>query len=135
MAYYGPNAHLFSNIGNTFWSERIGNIGPIFVTMFILFLVDTCSVVFNFFWLWKMMKVNFLQELSQVLGKYWLFLAVTLAHRMITYFAATDVNYGMDGTRSFLWTTQKGWLRLIENSSNLTYEENLRPMAFNNNSR
>ena len=53
MAYYGPNAHMLSNIGNTFWSERIEDIAPIFITMIILFSVDTCSVIINFYCLWR----------------------------------------------------------------------------------
>lgn len=40
MAYYGPNARLFSNIGNTYWSTEIKDLGTVFATMSILFGVD-----------------------------------------------------------------------------------------------
>ena len=54
LAFYGPNASIISNVGNTYWSKKIENITPLFSTMFILFAVDTSSVVINFIALWKM---------------------------------------------------------------------------------
>ena len=44
MAYYGPNAHLLSTIGNAYWSKPMKDIGPVFITMLILFAIDTFSV-------------------------------------------------------------------------------------------
>ena len=58
MAYYGPNAHLFSNIGNTYWSLKMDDIGPVFRTMCILFFVDTFSVIINSFLLWRILHVD-----------------------------------------------------------------------------
>ena len=31
MAYYGPNANLFANIGNDYWSDEIDDIVPVFL--------------------------------------------------------------------------------------------------------
>ena len=36
LAFYGPNATLFSDIGKSFWGTPIEDIGPLFYTMFIL---------------------------------------------------------------------------------------------------
>ena len=58
MAYYGPNYHLFSNVGNDYWSTQMKSIRPLFVTMSMLFGIDTLSVLVNSFCLWKALNVN-----------------------------------------------------------------------------
>ena len=123
MAYYGPNSHILSNVGNTYWSDEIKNIAPLFCTMSILFAVDTLSVVINSLCLWKLVCVNAVQELCRVLGKYWFFLAIHLGLTMAGYFASTDINFGVDGSGSFLWKTHEGRLRLIYNSNDLADKE------------
>ena len=126
LAFYGPNASIISNVGNTYWSKKIENITPLFSTMFILFAVDTSSVVINFIALWKMMNVNLLHKISQVLEKNRLFFAISLAHKISAYFITSDINVGMGGTREFLWTSHDGWRSLIENSTDLSDEEKTR---------
>ena len=123
MAYYGPNAHIFSTVGNSYWSERIEDIGPLLVTMTILFGVYTLNLLTNSFYLWKAAKVNMPQEFCEVLGKYWHFMAINFACLMTTHFAANDVNFGMDGTQSFQWISQQGWMNLVNNSNVLNDEE------------
>ena len=39
------------------------------------------------------------------------------------YFAATDINFGMDETLSFQWISDEGWINLVNNSNALTNEE------------
>ena len=123
MAYYGPNAHIFSNVRNNYWSEEIENIGPLFLTMTILFSVDILSAVINSFWLQKAAETNIFQDFYRLLSKYWYFMVIKLAVRMTTYFATNDVNMGMDGTQSFQWTSQEGWMSLVNNSNVLTDKE------------
>ena len=106
MAYYGPNAHIMSNIGNNYWSEEIKNLGPILITMILLFAVDTLSMVLNSLAIWNAAKVNMLIEFCRVLSKYWFFIAIKLALNMIAYFATNDINMGMDGTLTFQWMSQ-----------------------------
>lgn len=125
LAFYGPNSHILSNIGNEYWGEKIEKIEVVFVTMFVLFAVDTISVMTTFLWLWKMTKINVVQEISNLLANYWLFLAMSIAHRLLTYFATTDINTGMDGSGSFFWTSHEGWLSIIKNSEDLTDDEKI----------
>ena len=64
-----------------------------------------------------------LNEFCRVLSKYWFFIAVKLALNMIAYFATNDINMGMDGTLTFQWMSQEGWINLVNNSNELTVEE------------
>ena len=103
FAFIGPNAHLFANIGNNYWSEVIETLGPTYNTMLMLFGIDILSVLLNAFCLWKVINVNMLLEFCRGLRDYGHFMAILLAFNMNMYFAATDINLGMDGTQSFQW--------------------------------
>ena len=123
LAFYGPNATLFTDIGNSFWGTPIEDIGPIFYTMFILFSFDTLSAVVNSIILWKVIKVNMLEEFVRLISKYWHFMMVKLSFNIAHYIASKDVNYGMDSSGKFEWITPEGRLSLIYNSSLLSDEE------------
>ena len=123
MAYYGPNAHLFAYVSNNYWGEVIEDIGPLFATMTILFAVDTLSVVFNSFCLWKFLNINPLKYFSHVLNNYWYFMAINFAFNVVLYFSFNDVNLGMDINRSFQWISEEGWVNLVNNSNDLTNKE------------
>ena len=103
-------------MGNTYWSEKIEDIGYLLLEMFGLFAFDTLSAVINSLWLWKKVKLNMLQEFSRVLKEYWLFMAVKLAFNMMVYFIANDINFGNDGTRSFTWISDEGWIKLVNSN-------------------
>ena len=79
MAYHGPNAHLFAFIGKTHWGEPIQDLGPLYQTMSILFVVDLLTVLISSFFLWKVLHLNMLAEFYQVLTKYWYFVAIYLS--------------------------------------------------------
>ena len=103
MAYYGPNARLFSNIRNDYWSTEIEDLGPLFVTMSTLFGVDILSVMINSFCIWKFVNVNMISEFFRVLKNYWYMMALSLSANMSGYFCTIDINMGNDPTGSFQW--------------------------------
>ena len=103
MAYYGPNYHLFSYVGNNYWNEEMKSIGPLFITMAILFGVDTLSVFVNGICLWKLMSVNMFFKIRRVLIRYWHFMAFCLAINAAAYFASRDIKLGIDDTMKFEW--------------------------------
>ena len=115
MAFYGPNAYIFSNVGNNYWSKAMEDIGPLFRTMSILFIVDTLSVIVNSFLLWKILNVNMMHEFCKFLNKYWFLIAVPLELSMSLYLACKDVNLGIDETYSYPWISDEGRLYLIYN--------------------
>ena len=123
MAYYGPNSRLFSNIRNSYWSETIDDIGPLCVTMIILFSVDLFSILINGFCFWKTLNVNMVPGFCRIVSKYWFFMSINLACSMALYFISADINCGMDQTRSYEWITKEGWINLVNRSTDLTREE------------
>ena len=124
MAYYGPNAYLFSNIGNTYWSVKMNDIGSVIQTMSILFFVDTFSVIFNSILLWKILHVNMFHEFCRVLTNHWFLIALPLELAMSLYFAMDDVNLGMDDSHSYKWVLEEGRQKMINNSMTLNQDEN-----------
>ena len=123
MAYYGPNAHILSNVGNTYWSTEMEDIGYFFLVLFGLFAFDTLSALINSFCLWKTININMLQEFCRVVEKYWFFMAVKLAFNTVVYLPANDINAGLDKTRAFQWISDEGWMDLVNRSNDLTNEE------------
>ena len=115
MAYYGPNADIFSNVGNSYWSKAMKDIRPVFLMMSILFIVDLLSVMINSFLLWKILNVNVLKQFKEVLCKYWFMIAVPLELSMSLYLACTDVNLGIDESHSYPWISREGRQYLIYN--------------------
>ena len=91
--------------------------------MFGLFAFDSLSAAINSFCLWKISKINILEEICRLFERYWLFMAVKLAYNMSIYFATNDVNIGMDRSKSFQWISHEGWINLVNSSKDLSYEE------------
>ena len=131
MAFYGPNAKIFSNIGNTYWSQAIKDLAPLLLTIIGLFAIDTLSVIINSICLWKMANINVIQEFCRVIRKYWLTIAIFLTANMTIYFSANDINNGIDKTGSFLWITDVGWRKLVNSSNYLTNEEKSKTLLKN----
>ena len=123
MAYYGPNAHLFSNIGSSYWGEIIEDLWPLFATMAFLFAVDTLSILFNALCIWKATNKNILPDFPRVIIKYGYFMSINFASIMNMYFASADINFGTDKTKSFLWITKEGWMNFVNTSNILTNVE------------
>ena len=124
IAYYGPNSRILGNIGCSYWSyKKIEDISILFGTMLLLFSVDILSVLINSVCLRKIANMNMIQNFYQVLRKYWFYMAIKLAYYMSSMFVTLDINFGSDGTGEFKWITQQGWLELVSNSTDLTYDE------------
>ena len=124
IAYYGPNSRILGNIGCSYWSyKKIEDISILFGTMLLLFSVDILSVLINSVCLRKMANMNMIQNFYQVLRKYWFYMAIKLAYYMSSMFVTLDINFGSDGTGEFKWITQQGWLELVSNTTDLTYDE------------
>ena len=123
MAYFGPNANILSTVGNDYWGKKMDGIGSLFETMFALFAFDTLSATINSFCLWKFLNVNMLKEICKSLERYWFFMAITLAVNISVQLSTQDINAGIDKTRSFKWISIEGWIDLVNNSIDITYEE------------
>ena len=123
MAYYGSNANLLANIGSSYWGEEINDIGFVFISMTMLFIVDTTSAVATSIWLWKTVKINMILEFQRVLTTYWFFMVAKIAYNESAYLMSSDINLGMDSTSKFSWINDEGWSRLIADAKHLTDDE------------
>ena len=58
-AYYGPNAHMIGNIGNSYWHfQAIEDIGYAIKSIAVLFLFDFGSTVVSALLLWLFCRIN-----------------------------------------------------------------------------
>ena len=125
MAYYGPNANILANIGSSYWGEKIEDIGPVLMSMVILFIFDAISVVVTSLCLWKVVNINMFEQFCDAMNKFGLYLLIKIGLYLSGYFGGLDVNFGGDGTRNFDWITDDGRIRLINNSTHLLETEKL----------
>lgn len=123
MAYYGPNAELFANIGSSFWGKPIDDITYLLIIMYLLFSIDSVCAIINSVWIWKATNINMIQQFAKVIRKYWHFMAMKLSYMMFSHFVVNDVNLGVDTSAKFEWITPEGRLNLLYNSSELSYDE------------
>ena len=89
----------------------------------LLFGVDAVSVLVNSFILSTLAKVNLFRDCCRIMKKYWYFIAVQFALKMMTQFATKDINLGMDSTGEWNWITNDGRASLINGSTVLSNEE------------
>ena len=124
MAYYGPNSTILGNVRNDYWEyKKVNDVGYLFLTMSLLFVVDVLCVILNSLILLKITDVNLYQEIGEIMKKYWFFIAVKYAMNMSSHFASKDINLGMDATGEFGWITNEGRFQYIGNSTDLSEGE------------
>ena len=59
MAYFGPNAELFGNISNSYWSYKsIEDLQETLENMMLLFLIDFSSTILSSIILWFSCRIN-----------------------------------------------------------------------------
>ena len=119
LAYYGPNAKLFINIGSSFLGKPIHDIDHVFLTMFILFAFDALSVTINSIWLKKKLNLNMLLEFHRVIRRYWTFMLIQLSYLLTGYFHCSDVNSGFDPSGNYEWITNEGRVNMMNKSIEL----------------
>ena len=124
MAYYGPNGSILGNIRNSYWDyTQVEDVSHLFLMMSLLFGVDTLCIFLNFLILFQFTDVNLYQNFCDILKKYWAFMAIKFALNLCGYFAASDINFGMDSTGKLEWITIEGISKLTENSTALLEKE------------
>ena len=59
VAYFGPNAELFGNVSNSYWSyKRIDDLQETLENMMLLFLIDFSSTILSSIILWLSCNIN-----------------------------------------------------------------------------
>ena len=81
IAYYGPNADILGNIGNSQWQyEAIPDIRKLVESLMLMFVIDICSAVIAGLLLWKLCCINVLRKACAAIKEYWAIIAVVVSH-------------------------------------------------------
>ena len=81
IAYYGPNADILGNIGNSQWQyEAIPDIRKLVESLMLMFVIDICSAIIAGLLLWKLCCINVLRKACAVIQEYWAIIAVVVSH-------------------------------------------------------
>ena len=87
IAYYGPNAHLFGNISNSYWTYiAIEDITQTLGNMILFFLVDFSSVIISAVILWYFCNINLLKVFLALLEEFG-------NGKIIVEFCSTDIKF------------------------------------------
>ena len=120
MAYYGPNAKIFGNVGNGYWQYKVvDDASRTFLVMFGLFAFDFICLTLNASIIWIYSNSNIFVEFCSVFQKYWYFMALKLANNIYFDFLSNDVNLGMDMTFTFDWIAGDGYFPNTSNSTDI----------------
>ena len=118
MMYYGPNFALF---GSSIEEGVVAkDVVKIYGLMLFIFLIDLLSVVLNAYLLNRFGKINITQEFCSILERYWHFLLMGLVVNILLFMTLNDINWAMDWSFHFIWITNEGRIRLINNSTILS---------------
>ena len=81
IAYYGPNANILGNIGNSQWQyEAIPDIRRLIENLTLMFVIDIFGAISVGLLLWKMCSINVMRKASEVIQDYWAIIAVIVAN-------------------------------------------------------
>ena len=71
MVFYGPNAELIGNVKNGYWGYRqVEDVNWVFIVLFLMFAIDTLSMLVNAASLWIYGEINMLQEFLRIIETY-----------------------------------------------------------------
>lgn len=115
MAYYGPNAELYVNVGNDYFGGKpLENVNEFYIPMGLMFAFDAFGIVITAAYLHYSSNINVVQEFCQLMKIYWFAFMILLVD-IGRSFASRDINFAADFTMEFLWTTDKGRIILFGN--------------------
>ena len=90
IAYYGPNANILGNIGNSQWQyEAIPDITRLIENLTLMFVIDIFGAIIVGLLLWKMCSIDVMRKASEVIKDYWAIIAVIVAN----FFNYVSVQY------------------------------------------
>ena len=81
IAYYGPNANILGNIGNSQWQyEAIPDIRRHIENLTLMFVIDILGAIIVGLLLWKTCSIDVMRKASEVIQDYWAIIAVIVAN-------------------------------------------------------
>ena len=82
-AYYGPNAKIIGNIGNSYWQfNAVKDVGKTieFISMF--FFIDFCSVILCTYLLWNFCQINILRPFVSLQKEFGMVFLLNLCYKL-----------------------------------------------------
>ena len=79
-AYYGPNAGVLGNIGNSYWQfEAIKDVADVVSLELQMTVIDFAIFVSTGIILWLLCRINLFNEFCKLMKTYWSWIGVRLA--------------------------------------------------------
>ena len=94
-AYYGPNAKIIGNIGNSYWQyNAVKDVGKTIEFISIFFFIDFCSVIFCTFLLWKFCQIDIRRPFVALQKEFGMIFLLNLCYKLngVSYFKLRLVN-------------------------------------------
>ena len=83
-AFYGPNAKILGNIGNSYWTyTAIENVGQCLANMGLLFFIDFGSTLVSAAILWFSCHINLWMVFIELQREYWKCFSLILGYKLI----------------------------------------------------
>ena len=116
-AYYGPNAELLRNVKSDYFGGTVlENLEEFYIPLCLMFGFDALGVLISAASLNYACNINLYQELCNLMKDWWIVFMIHLASISFNI-GARDINFAMDLTMKFLWTTDEGRAILFRNST------------------
>ena len=79
-AYYGPNADILGNIGNSYWKfEAVEGVTDVVSLELQMAAIDFAIFVATGIILWILCRINLIKELCKLMKTYWAWIGIRLA--------------------------------------------------------
>ena len=116
-AYYGPNVELLRNIKSDYFGGKVlEDVNGFYFPLCLMFAFDALGVLISAAFLHYTCAINLCQEFCNLMKEYWL-VFVTILPLISYHFGIRDINFAIDFTMKFLWTTDEGRDTLFRNST------------------
>ena len=77
LTYYGPNAHLFGNVGSShFHYKPVEDIGKYVQNLWTFFIVDVLCLIVTSALLWFVSRINILKAYMVIVKEFWPFISM-----------------------------------------------------------
>ena len=104
LAYYGPNANVLGNIGNSYWHYgAVDNVIDAIYNLFLFLSLDAFTIFFTVIFFKCVAGFNFIKMYGYLQKEYGMMMSISQAYLMIHNFCVIIVACAMDLTFKFNW--------------------------------
>jgi hypothetical protein len=109
LAYFGPNAMVLGNIGNSYWHYgAVDNVVDAIFNLFLFLSLDALTILFTMIFFKCVADFNFIKMYGYLQKEYGMMMSISQAYLMIHNFCVIIVACAMDLTFKFNWVFEEG---------------------------